>query len=94
MQMLYVSIYSQHSRLAPPRELKRTCSKIHISWVQGVPLRLEVGPRDMEEGSAMLVRRDTGKKEPVSWDQLLLRVPQLLEEIQVRVDPHSHQDQG
>ncbi|KAK9836694.1 hypothetical protein WJX74_006203 [Apatococcus lobatus] len=51
--------------------------------VKGVPLRMEIGPRDMENGTVMLARRD-GKapKEPVKFDQLLLRVPQLLEEIQ------------
>lgn len=53
-------------------------------------MRLEIGPKDMENGTAMLARRDTKvPKEAVPFDQLLLRVPQLLEEIQVRLLLHS-----
>lgn len=51
---------------------------------QGVPLRIELGPRDMEGGVAMLARRDTGAKESGAWDGLAARVPALLEQIQVR----------
>ena len=36
-----------------------------IDWeVKGVPVRLEVGPRDLAEGNVTLVRRDTGTKTP------------------------------
>ena len=51
--------------------------------VQGVPIRLELGPKDMEKESVMLARRDTGEKESVSWSNVAARVPQLLEQIQV-----------
>jgi prolyl-tRNA synthetase len=33
--------------------------------LKGVPVRIEVGPRDLKEGLVTLVRRDTGAKEPV-----------------------------
>ena len=49
-----------------------------------MPLRVELGPRDMEGGCAMLARRDTGAKESGAWDALPQRVPQLLEQIQAR----------
>lgn len=37
----------------------------------------------MEKESVMLARRDTGQKESVAWSDLVTRVPQLLEQIQV-----------
>jgi len=52
-------------------------------WEQkGVPLRLELGPRDVEKESAVLVRRDTGEKQPVAWAELEKAIPEKLEAIQ------------
>ncbi|MBS3947386.1 MAG: proline--tRNA ligase [Dethiobacter sp.] len=53
--------------------------------MKGVPLRLEFGPRDLESGQAVLVRRDTGAKEMVSLEELQERVAVLLGEIQVNM---------
>jgi prolyl-tRNA synthetase len=54
-----------------------------VDWeLKGVPLRIEVGPRDLEQGVATVVRRDTGDKTPVPIDEVVGRVPALLEEIQ------------
>src|SRR5207245_2987979 len=39
--------------------------KYHEWEMKGVPLRVEIGPRDMESKQVMLVRRDTGKKRAV-----------------------------
>ncbi|HEX4207797.1 MAG TPA: proline--tRNA ligase [Ktedonobacteraceae bacterium] len=50
--------------------------------MRGVPVRLEVGPRDVQNNNAMLVRRDNRAKEPVSLDALETRLPELLEEVQ------------
>lgn len=50
--------------------------------MKGVPLRLEVGSRDMKENSAVLVRRDTGEKIQVSKERLAEQAETLLEEIQ------------
>ncbi len=49
--------------------------------LQGVPLRVEVGPKDIAKEQAVVVRRDTGKKEAVPIADLTARVAQLLEEI-------------
>jgi prolyl-tRNA synthetase len=48
----------------------------------GVPVRVEIGPRDMEKGQVMLVRRDNGEKEAVSVDAAPDRLAELLKEIQ------------
>ncbi|NLM52942.1 MAG: proline--tRNA ligase [Firmicutes bacterium] len=50
--------------------------------MKGVPLRLEIGPRDLQAGVAVLARRDTGEKETVALEELAERVPALLTEIQ------------
>ena len=48
----------------------------------GVPVRIEIGPRDMEAGKAVLVRRDTGEKIPVPIGDVPAGIESLLEEIQ------------
>ena len=50
--------------------------------MRGVPVRMEIGPRDVQNNSAMLVRRDTRAKESVSLDALETRLPDLLEDVQ------------
>ena len=53
--------------------------------MRGVPLRLEIGPRDVKAGQAVLVRRDTKAKETVPLTALGARVPALLDEIQAEL---------
>ena len=50
--------------------------------MRGVPLRVEMGPRDIENGEAVLVRRDTQSKETVKLENIESRVEELLEELQ------------
>jgi prolyl-tRNA synthetase len=50
--------------------------------MRGVPMRMEIGPRDVQNNSVMLVRRDNRAKESISVDALELRLPALLEEVQ------------
>ncbi len=50
--------------------------------LRGVPLRLEVGPRDMEQGKVCLVRRDTGEKIFVERGLVVTESQRLLAEIQ------------
>jgi prolyl-tRNA synthetase len=49
---------------------------------KGVPLRAEIGPRDIEKDGVFLARRDTGTKEPIGRQQLIETAPQILQEIQ------------
>ena len=49
--------------------------------MKGVPLRLEVGPRDLEQNQCVAVRRDTGEKMTLSLDSLDVTVQGLLDEI-------------
>lgn len=50
--------------------------------MRGVPLRIEIGPRDVKENQAICVRRDNGQKEPVTLDSLKARLPGILSDIQ------------
>ena len=50
--------------------------------LRGVPVRMEIGPRDVQNESVMLVRRDNRAKESVSVGALEARLPELLEEVQ------------
>src|SRR5690606_12974867 len=50
--------------------------------LKGVPLRLEIGPRDVAAEQVVLVRRDTRAKQPVLLDALATTVTSLLDEIQ------------
>ncbi|MBQ4109851.1 MAG: proline--tRNA ligase [Clostridia bacterium] len=50
--------------------------------MKGVPIRLEIGPKDIENNQCVLVRRDTGEKVFVSLDELDKKVGELLEDIQ------------
>ncbi|MBQ8604707.1 MAG: proline--tRNA ligase [Oscillospiraceae bacterium] len=53
--------------------------------MKGVPLRLEIGPKDIEKGQCVLVRRDNREKTFVSLDQLETVVPQLLKELETAI---------
>ncbi|MBO4591424.1 MAG: proline--tRNA ligase, partial [Eubacterium sp.] len=50
--------------------------------MRGIPLRVEIGPRDIENNQCVVVRRDTGEKLTVSLDELEAKVAELLETIQ------------
>ncbi|MEU6659831.1 proline--tRNA ligase [Streptomyces sp. NPDC046821] len=54
-----------------------------VDWeLKGVPVRVEIGPRDLENGTAMVARRIPGGKEPVAVDRLAALLPAALEEDQ------------
>ncbi len=56
--------------------------KFNQSEMKGYPVRIELGPKDIEKEQVVLVRRDTGEKEFVPLEDLESRLPALLEDIQ------------
>ena len=55
----------------------------YYEWeLRGIPLRLEIGPRDLASNQGVLVRRDTREKRPVSLDILGEEVNEVLSAIQ------------
>ncbi|MBR5420331.1 MAG: proline--tRNA ligase [Lachnospiraceae bacterium] len=61
---------------------KRPGFKFSEQEMRGIPLRLEVGPKDIEAGKCVLVRRDTGEKLEASFEGLEQKVTELLDTIQ------------
>jgi prolyl-tRNA synthetase len=49
--------------------------------MKGVPLRIEIGPRDIKAGQVVAARRDNGKKENVKIKDIEKRAKKILEDI-------------
>ncbi|MFF1684406.1 MULTISPECIES: proline--tRNA ligase [unclassified Streptomyces] len=63
-----------------------------VDWeLKGVPVRVEIGPRDLENGTAMLARRIPGGKEPVAVEALAALLPTVLEEDQALLLKQAHE---
>ncbi len=50
--------------------------------LKGVPLRIEIGPKDVEKKLVTVVRRDTGEKKTVGMKTIEKEIPRLLQQIQ------------
>src|SRR5260221_7398402 len=50
--------------------------------LRGVPLRVEIGPKDIEKSAVLVARRDTREKQSVPMDGLPARIIELLDEVQ------------
>jgi prolyl-tRNA synthetase len=64
------------------RTTHRPGAKFAQHELQGVPLRIAIGPKDLENGTVELARRDTLTKEVVALDSLVDKVVGLMTEIQ------------
>ncbi len=53
--------------------------------MKGVPVRIAIGPRDMENGTAEVARRDTRTKQVMSLASLKTDIPKLLDDIQQNI---------
>ncbi len=55
----------------------------YFEWeLRGIPVRMEIGPRDLDKHQVVLVRRDTRKKTPASLNTLAEDIAELLSRIQ------------
>ena len=50
--------------------------------MRGVPVRIEIGPRDIENGECVFVRRDTLEKITVKLSEIDIKLGEILEQIQ------------
>jgi prolyl-tRNA synthetase len=67
------------------REEHRPGFKFNEWELKGVPIRIEIGPKDLARSQVVLYRRDLLEKEPVAMAGLDRRIPGLLAEIQVEL---------
>jgi prolyl-tRNA synthetase len=56
--------------------------KFHDWEMKGVPIRIELGPKDLDKDQAVIARRDTGKKDFVKLSELKEKVKKALEDMQ------------
>jgi prolyl-tRNA synthetase len=63
-------------------DTKRSGWKFNEYELKGVPVRVAIGPKDLENNEAEVARRDTMEKYNVSFDALVEHIQKLLEEIQ------------
>ena len=56
--------------------------KFNDCELKGIPVRIEIGPRDIENGECILVRRDTFEKVVVKLDELNTKLKEMLDDIQ------------
>ena len=76
-------------------KLRNAGVRIHEDWrkgspgfkfneweMKGVPIRLEVGPKDIEKHQVVIARRDTGEKQFVKKEDIVSLIPNLLDSIQ------------
>lgn len=50
--------------------------------MRGIPVRVEIGPKDIQANQAVIVRRDTGEKIIVSLNEIVAKITELLQTIQ------------
>jgi prolyl-tRNA synthetase len=72
-------------RVAIDSSDKKPGWKFNEYEMKGIPLRLEVGPRDIEQEQVVLVRRDTGEKQTVEIKDLEAVIKQTLADIQTNL---------
>src|SRR2546423_12914870 len=59
--------------------------------LRGVPLRVEIGPKDIEKSAVLVARRDTREKQSLAMDGLATRIQQLLDEAQANLLQRARQ---
>ena len=50
--------------------------------LKGIPLRIEIGPKDLEKNSITIVKRNTGEKSQLKIKEIKTKIPKILNEIQ------------
>lgn len=53
--------------------------------MRGIPIRVEIGPKDIEAGKCVICRRDTGEKTEVPLDELEVKAGEILDKMQVEM---------
>ncbi|MFX1295708.1 MAG: proline--tRNA ligase [Promethearchaeota archaeon] len=56
--------------------------KFYIWEIKGIPLRIEIGPKEVTENFITSIRRDQGKRQKVQMKDLALKIAMLLEQVQ------------
>lgn len=74
-----------YSPILDDREDQRPGFKFNEYELKGIPIRIELGPKDLEKKEVTLVRRDTLKKQQIKIKDIKKHIPLILEEIQKNI---------
>ena len=75
-------LLSEFSPILDLDEEKRPGFKFNDYELKGVPIRIEIGPKDIAKNEVVVARRDTLKKQSIKISDLKKQIPLILEEIQ------------
>lgn len=81
-QELYDSLKEKYRMEIDLREQVTPGFKFNDWELRGVPVRIELGPRDIENGKCIIVRRDTLEKIEINLEELNTKLQEMLDEIQ------------
>jgi prolyl-tRNA synthetase len=76
------SLLKIHNPILDTRDDYRPGFKFNEYELKGIPIRIELGPKDLEKKQAIVVRRDNNKKESVKIKYLKTQIPYILNDIQ------------
>ncbi|MDD5191669.1 MAG: His/Gly/Thr/Pro-type tRNA ligase C-terminal domain-containing protein, partial [Candidatus Nanoarchaeia archaeon] len=72
----------QFNPILDTREEYRPGFKFNEYELKGIPIRIEIGSRDLAKKSVIIARRDTGEKKEIKISDLEAEIPKILEDIQ------------
>ena len=72
----------EYNPILDNREEYRPGYKFNEYELKGIPIRIELGPRDLEKQQAIVMRRDTLKKQEIKISKLKTEIPKILQDIQ------------
>lgn len=75
-------IYSKHTKVSSVIADLSSESLLCSSYIQGVPIRVEVGPKDLQQRQCVAVRRDSGAKVTIPEAEVEKKLKTMLEDIQ------------
>ncbi|MCP4354732.1 MAG: proline--tRNA ligase, partial [Proteobacteria bacterium] len=77
------SVYYHHRKITVELDDRNIGGARVWEWVKkGIPLRVEIGPRDIAEDSVFMARRDQPKKQSMKKDQFISEITDILDDIQ------------
>lgn len=72
----------EFSAFVDDRENYKPGFKFNDWELKGIPIRIEIGPKDLENDSVIVARRDNGKKDVIKISELQKKIPAMLDDIQ------------
>lgn len=77
-----LEILKEYNPILDEREDQRPGFKFNEYELKGMPLRIEIGPKDLKKKEVVLARRDNLKKQSIKIKDLNKEIPKILEDIQ------------